>query len=682
MPSTYALTVNGVARTIHLPSLDFQFVSNGRDYLRVTVISIAAAYRPTLGHEVILTEDGTDIFGGVIAKTTETGIDGLPVDDIATEITCDAFNVYADKVFVTETFAAGETLEDILTVLVANYLTDFGVTLHASQATGPTFTQALEFHGESLSSVLQTLTELAEDAGTGESWLWEIDPAKVFQMYEAGSVAAPIDFVSPDKHEHGDITVIRSRDKYANRVVVKVGDSRVITLTETFTANGGATASYTTQWLGVQSPNSVWPNSLIVNGVGQGPVGWGNNGSVWYWDFATHTLIHLGGGFVPANGDTITVNYDVPFPQTITVEDAGEVAANGPHEVVLSYPNVFDFATATALATAALAKLLTPVTEVSIPTYEPGLLPGQTTTVTHALRNVNADFLITEVRARSTAVGLLRTIRAVSGDVFRGSYRDVYRAWLGGGTGGTATAGTGPSVSVGGNVPGAPEQSVQFNEDGVFTGDAKFLWKGTRTYSGFPANLTVQVEDESRYNMALVGPTATSDYWLAQVFGGGDIFWTLGRDWTVQPLRDYTVSAAREIIMETGSNFADQFHVRALASAWGLALGAVRTVATTYEIDVTGATPITTIYAVPTTADTNIVFPSLTTAAANPATGQHRVLITRHDSTSNTVRLRPKTTSELINDTSEYVMTPRETVIWQGLTGTGAGWKPVARFTT
>src|SRR3990167_1724293 len=198
--AVYALYVNAVSRTIHLPSLDFSLVSNGRDYLRVTIISAAAAYRPTIGHEVLLSEDGTNIFGGLIAKTTETGINGLPVDDIATEITCDAFNVWADKVFVTATFAAGSTLETVLNGLIPTYLGAglFGVTMHASQPTGPTFAQELVFNGESLSSVLQTLTELAEDSGTGESWLWEISPAKVFLMFEAGSVAAPINFVAGD----------------------------------------------------------------------------------------------------------------------------------------------------------------------------------------------------------------------------------------------------------------------------------------------------------------------------------------------------------------------------------------------------------------------------------------------------------------------------------------------------
>ena len=446
--AAYVLSVNGTPRTIDLPSLDFQFVANGRDVLNVVVTSADGAFRPTLGHEVLLSENGTNIFGGVIAKTAEAGVNGLPIAHIATEITCDAFNVYADRRFVTETFAAGSTLESILATLVTTYLADFGVTLHASQATGPTFADELVFDGESLSSVLQTLSELAEDAGTGESWLWEISPAKVFLMFEAGSVAAPINFVAGDGHEHGDITVVRSRAKYANRVIVKYGDNRVITQTDSFTGNGVLdtfTLTYPIQ--GPVAPTSAGAvGYATVDHLGGESLGGLTSPMIWRYDPAALTILRTTGAV--GNGVGFTVDYDVQFPQTVTVEDAGEITAHGPHEIVLTYPQVFDLATATGLATAALAKLLATVTEVSIPTYEVGLLPGQTATVTQAARNVSGDFLITEVRARSTPAGLLRTLLAVSGTVFRGSFRDVYRAWAGGGAG-SAVASSGPSVSTG-----------------------------------------------------------------------------------------------------------------------------------------------------------------------------------------------------------------------------------------
>lgn len=679
---TYSLTVAGAAQTIHLPSLDFLFVSNGRDVLNVTITSANAAYRPALGAEVILTEDGTDIFGGIIAKTTETGIAGLPDGSIATEITCDAFNVWADRRFVTETFAASSTLESILTTLVADYLADFGVTLDGSQATGPTLADEWVISGEPLSSVLQTLTELAEDYGTGESWLWEIDAAKTFRMIEAGSVAAPIDFVDGDGHQKGDLIVTRSREKYANRVIIKFGPTGNVAYTDSFTGDG-ITDTFTLSYpiaFGAIHPYS-WAG-YVTNASINETLDVAGQGATWEYDPANHTIERVSGA--PANLAAISINYDVTFPQIVTAEDATEITNNGLQELVFEYPGITDKAVAESLAASILAKSLATKTEVLLETYEPGIAPGQSTTITASKRNVNGDFLITEVRGRSDAVGVRRTVISVQGDVFRGSFRDVYRAWLDGGAKVTSTTPTVVGTGYGGaTAPANPNRSVQFNNSGAFGGSSDFLWQSTGTYSGFPANLLVKVVDESRYNLALVGPSTSSDVWLAQVFGGGGIIWNGGVDWDVQPSRDYTVTAGREFIVDIGDNFLDQIHLRGIVSAHGLALSAIRTVATTYEVDITaGSSPIHTIYAVPTTNDTNIVFPSLTTGGANPATGQYRVLCTRHDGTANTVRVRPKTTSESINGTSEYVMAPGESVIWQGLTGTGAGWKGIARFST
>jgi hypothetical protein len=92
---------------------------------------------------VVIVEDGVTIFAGTITQARERGsgrpraAPGTGAPQIVTTITAEDRNRIAERITVTETVAAGTTLKAFLTTLVAGYLTGFGVTLDASQATGP-----------------------------------------------------------------------------------------------------------------------------------------------------------------------------------------------------------------------------------------------------------------------------------------------------------------------------------------------------------------------------------------------------------------------------------------------------------------------------------------------------------------------------------------------------------------
>lgn len=444
----YILTIGAVERECRLGSLQLTPVLNGVDTMVCHILSLNGAYRPALGAEVRLTEDGSPIFGGLIDRTEETGADGQPLDDIETRISCVGFNVLADRRFVTATFSAGQTLEQVITALHADYLDAYGVTLDASQATGPTL-PLLEFDNELLSSVLNKLTTLTD-------WPWRIDADKEFGMFEPGTVAAPVGIADSDDPAHyfGDIRVTRSRDKYFNRVVVKIGTEIAVEKTETFTGDG-STDTFPLTYQAVYTP-SIGRGYIVHDGIFQ-TLGILEAGSppvytaTWMYDPFTNSLLYTPAGVLTAvpNSDVVAFTYDAQFPMIVTAEDASEISMNGIYEAAFVYPDVYDATVGTQLAEAILAQSLETQVQIEFDTYEIGLLPGQTMTAVIADRNVNDDFLIVEVRARNptTSQDVIRSVRAISGLTFRGSFRDTYKAWLGGSVANSATIG--PPISSG-----------------------------------------------------------------------------------------------------------------------------------------------------------------------------------------------------------------------------------------
>lgn len=130
--------------------------------------------------------------------------------------------------------------------------------------------------------------------------------------------------------------------------------------------------------------------------------------------------------------------------------------------------------------------------EAKYDTLSLGLRPGQTQTITSAKRNVNSDFLITEIVSRMIAGGqrIRRTITAIEGYRLHGSWMDVLQRMAGGpqppivGPSGPFSPGPSGSGGGGGGVTSpAPEDTwVQINKGGVFGAHAGLRW----LYDGDP----------------------------------------------------------------------------------------------------------------------------------------------------------------------------------------------------
>jgi hypothetical protein len=151
-----------------------------------------------------------------------------------------------------------------------------------------------------------------------------------------------------------------------------------------------------------------------------------------------------------ANRVFLTYNDGSSTPQVATAEDAGEIAANGIWEKAFSVTNVIDATAAAGLAAAYLvASLIVPKT-VKFTTRTSGARPGMTININMPARNINNDFLITEVETwDEDGINVVYRVTCVEGAKIPALWLDTYRSWSGTGSGVAAVGGGGVIAVVG-----------------------------------------------------------------------------------------------------------------------------------------------------------------------------------------------------------------------------------------
>jgi hypothetical protein len=450
-------------------------LANGRTTVSFTLRSKDGTYHPALGAEVLIDEDATRIFGGLVQTVREAGVHvsgGTTQVDI--EVTAIDFNVYAERRFFAGTLAAG-TLKSQLQTLIP-LMSAYGVTLHASQVNGPTM-PALTYDYANLVDIFNEQAVITADAG--EPFVWRTNASKVFRMYQPSTTAAPFNLVGADLVKAcGDIVVETTRNDYANTIILRAVPKREDGRVETFVGDG-VTTTFTLEYTLIDFPyglihrfesDGITPDGGETLGiVGTTPV-------QWEYDPATNQIERLAG---PTDATKVyKFTFNGLFTGTWTAVDAADVTANGITEKVISVESIPSDTTGQQMADAELAKRLYPTKRIDYPTWEPGLEVGQSQTITTTTRNLNVAAVISEIYTRDVSwQHLIREVTAfvdaAQTNLGRG-WIDTYRIWDGDKTGtGLASVGAGGGAS---NGPGNPDKSVQFNRLGAFGGDASFTY--------------------------------------------------------------------------------------------------------------------------------------------------------------------------------------------------------------
>lgn len=426
MATTYTISIAGISKEL-MPGWVIKETANGRATLRCAVLSKNRSYRPALGAEIIITEIvngvSTRIFGGNIDTPSESGLGGSgTIAAIETRISAVDFNAIADRRHVLSGgFPAGTTLISALTDILG-YLP--GCTLDAAQDTGPAL-PLLQYDVRSITSILDELSVVTNR-------LWRIDYDKKLRMWTAGTLTAPITITTASRYLEGDVTVEPSRKDYANRIIIQAGTG-TSEVTDSYISGGGTVLPLTYKL-------STHRGYVTNQGVNE-PIGVTTPP---YWTYQSNTypvLDTITRSSAHVAGNAIDIVYIAQFPYVTQSNDTGEQAANGIWEKIIVYPDVFDSTLAQNLASGQLLRSLVTSKTVQYITRQLGLHPGQTQTITASERNLSGTFLLTDVQITERGNRVWRTVTAVGGTQYPGSWRDAFKSSFGTSSG-TTVGGT------------------------------------------------------------------------------------------------------------------------------------------------------------------------------------------------------------------------------------------------
>jgi hypothetical protein len=418
--------------------------------------STDATYRPARDVEIIITRDGTRIFGGYTDLIRETSIGGEPFFPIEYSIDCIEI-------------AEGTTLHAALTALVSE-LSDYGVTLDAGQVTGPNL-PLIQYDAMSVAAILNEISTI-----TG--YIWRIDYNNVLKAYLPGTDVAPfnvVEFAQPETW-FGDISLEPARTNYANRVLLRFGTGSQEVI-DNFTGNG-ATTAFPINYFPlvahrgyVNVGGTVDANGNVVGGANE-TLSIGGGGT---WDYTPATGVVTRTSAVTA-GAVVNFQYTAQFPITF---EANDITEQPPvRDVIVTAPNIFNVGAAEQAAFAVLPRYTAQPRIAHYKTFNHGLKVGMEQTITVTRRGL-AGFVgyITDISVHHLEGDHMQyTVTVLEGTLLQHSWRDVYGEWteLGGG-GGAAITATAPPVVAGG--PGGPEDSVQYHAPGgVFGGETEFRY--------------------------------------------------------------------------------------------------------------------------------------------------------------------------------------------------------------
>ncbi len=654
-----------VAKGVQVDGFDVSMTYNRADSATAKILSTDASYRPTKGQEFIVYEDATAVFGGLINNRTEQQRPNkFAGTDIISVIQAVSFKDYLRGVIINEEIAAGRTLKQILTDNIIPYLSSRGVTLHGSQADGPTFDEGFVWVGIKGSDAVKQLMEAS-------GYDFDIDATKVARATVPSANSAPYNVTDATKKHVGDLTVEESEQEYADRVVFK-GNGLV--KTDTFTGDGAETTFTLTH----QAVGPLNLRGYITNGGVYETLG---TGATWEYDISTNSVTRTS---APTNLNSIVVVYDVLY---VIAEDTAAQAARGyVTEKIVGDGTFTDVSLAELAAERELDKATGEARTIRFMTRSAGnIRPGQSLTINIANRNFNETCTVTDVRLSAKSPQIVeRSITCVEGgETMPTVQRQVLRSWLGGSSSQSTPAPSNPEGGQGARCGwDAHSDSFAF-KDGA---DAKVMVRDVDTGASWgvwnkDAALSVVSKDATNMLAAAFAMSGKETNALT-IFMDASGSCYLEHDGTGGAV-GFNIVAYNDVLSLTGAGMTSLpgdpasglNELRGLNFMYGTAVAVTRVTATTHTISSSDSeSNVRTMYLYDTTNNCTVSLPALADAAVTGgAVNRARVFLMKNASTTYNVTLDPDS-AETIDGASTLVLAPGEGRLVMGKGSTGAGW--------
>ena len=406
MSAGVVVTIDGVDRSAYLGANSWRWASRLEERatcdFELIVKGPTPYYRPLVGEPVIVTLNGTRIFGGMIDNVDED--EPVKGAGVFYTVRCKDYAAILDRFLVARKFD-GVPAGDMVTVLVRDYVNAAeGMTTTGVQ---PGITLGKVVFGYRKAS--DCIRELATLCG----FSWYVDEFKDVKFFERATYYAPFSIVD-GSNNYLSLSIKRSGEKYRNVQYIRGGLGVTNSRQESFKGDGSR-QSFPLTFPVAGSPAA---KPVITLNTGGGPaaqtVGIRNlddpTAYQWYYEARDKTISQRDTDAAIASTDILAVTYVGLFPTLALRQDGAKVAerssiegGSGVYQAIETDRSIEseDFAEDKALAL--IRKYGDIPTELRFSTDEAGLRAGQILTVDLPTRGDDLsakEFLIESVTAR------------------------------------------------------------------------------------------------------------------------------------------------------------------------------------------------------------------------------------------------------------------------------------------
>lgn len=385
------VTINDTERTssVDLGSFRKTDILNSQvDTLSFVVLKYGAkTYKPVVGDEVIVEQDETRIFGGVIVRIAESVRGGSVV---VYDVEAVDYGHYLARRLVVENYEE-TTANAIIADIMDTYAPDFTYT--GVDADVPI--ASISFNRVPVNEALQKLAD-----ATGFSWY--VDEFQDLHFFAKNTEPAPFDLTdTSDNYVIDSLEITNDITQLRNRVFVQGGDAIGEARTEVFDGNG------VRKQFALSNKFSELPTVEVDSVAKTVGVEFLQDEADYdcMWDFNQKYIRFKDSTIPPATApNNVTVTGTPIYSVIVQVQHPPSIAENGVWEFVRRDKQIKTRAEAVAFGTAELEAYKNVVNEGAFVTYTTGLRSGQIINITSTVRGVNEDFLIQRVTMKMQGV--------------------------------------------------------------------------------------------------------------------------------------------------------------------------------------------------------------------------------------------------------------------------------------
>lgn len=337
-------------------------------------------YVPSINEEVVVTKDGTNIFGGVIVKIRER-IEAGQI--LIYEITCNDYSQYLKRKLVTERYD-NMTVLQIITDIVDTYAADFTYT----NVNGSLTIDSISFNRLTVAECLEKLAEAI-------AYIWYVDYSKDIHFFPKNTEFAPFDITdTSSNYIYNSLEITEDLSQIKNSVLVQGGEIESASERTEYFEGDGVKDTFPLANKFASTPDVVvgtFTQTVGIEFLDE------DASYDCMWNF-NQKYLRFTTGNVPSTSFTVEGIY--LYPIVVKVPNPSSINEFGYYEYAITDKSIKTQDEAINRAVAELDAYKDQLYEGKFSTYTDGVRSGQVMNINSSARGKNINILIKSVKSK------------------------------------------------------------------------------------------------------------------------------------------------------------------------------------------------------------------------------------------------------------------------------------------